>query len=310
MKQDPGFQLVAEKPRKPPPVAKRKPSRYPTPHETKALVDAIPGDPKRFHRLLTAHFLRHHAREDERCARGAIASIDPATSIITIVPLTCKRWLCPHCAPGVARRWIARISAVPIDRFLTLTVDQSRYASPQDAYNAIVENWPKLIRKLRKEKGPLEWLLVFEAHKKGWPHVHVATHGAYIPIRFLRYWWNRMIGGTHHRISKVHDARGCARYIAKYMSKNLADTWEHFLPRRLVLHSRKFFPDDDPPEPDPEEPPRRWKKTELLTSDLIETLVGCHGWTVLEGTTHGSYVLYPPPDYTPSPGIERVLASF
>ena len=86
-----------------------------------------------------------------------------------------------------------------------------------DALGQEVTKWLKRIRGVAS--GPLRYLLVFEAHKDGFPHVHLLLHEQGEPIskRTLEEQWR--IGFSHWRLVNSGDPRS-AWYVCKYLAKD------------------------------------------------------------------------------------------
>lgn len=75
----------------------------------------------------------------------------------------------------------------------------------------------KYLKRLRK-KGPLRYFAVFEAHKDGFPHVHLLLHEQEYEHRKrdLQDQWR--IGFSHFKLTDREPA--AAVYVAKYLSKD------------------------------------------------------------------------------------------
>lgn len=104
----------------------------------------------------------------------------------------------------------SRLSAV--DRFRELL----RTIGP------LVTRWLKRLRGPGRAKLRFRYLLVVEKHEDGWPHFHALLHevSELMPLRkavIQRQWPH---GFSQVRL--VDDARGGARYVAKYLSKDAA----------------------------------------------------------------------------------------
>lgn len=105
--------------------------------------------------------------------------------------------------------------------FLTLTMDPRIGNSPNHRAKLISAGMVKLIRWCRRETGAqIEYWAVFEQHKSGEAHLHVALRGwRYIPHKRLKAKWHELTGAQIVDIRKIDDPKKAARYLAKYIAK-------------------------------------------------------------------------------------------
>lgn len=170
-----------------------------------------------------------------------IAIYDPSDRSVTISPIRCKKWTCPHCGPILARIWSKRIADAKPARMLTLTCDHSRFPSPQAAYQAMKAALPPLFRLIRRQIGPIEYAAVWELHEDGYPHLHIAMRGHYIPQKWLSRVWNNLGLGPIVDIRQVKTSKGAAAYMAKYMTKTVAAGKDSVRLSRVIQASRHYF---------------------------------------------------------------------
>lgn len=149
--------------------------------------------------------------------------------------------------------------------------------------------WPKLVRLIRKVFGPFEYCLVWEIHADGYPHMHIATKGPYLPQRWLSAQWERLGIGRVVDIRRIDAKRGAARYMTKYMLKTVKHTRESLGLTRVVTASRGFFDRT------------LIKESQALTSDtetrhvlagpgsIVQYLIQHHGY-MLTGDVSGSVI--------------------
>jgi len=239
-------------------------------------------------------FRAEQTRHTSRCRTGGLIMHDPNTRRVVIVPLTCKRWDCPSCAKRLRRIWSARIAAAHPDRFITLTVDPRRHASPQAAYEAALKALPKFIRLARDRFGPMEYAGIWELHESGYPHLHLAQRGPFLPQRWMSAHWARLGIGKIVHIKRIHDGPGCARYVAKYMAKTMQGRTSHLAIRRIVMRSRGF--ELKSPAPDTTRAPVKplVVPTRREIADVVEFLVYDVGCTFAEDSTPRRLVLVLP----------------
>lgn len=93
---------------------------------------------------------------------------------------TCRCWsrACEHCAPVLGRRvqgkLLAGVDQWKNPRMMTMTVDRTKFASPQAAYREVMER--RYLPRLMEALGVVRWVRVLEFQMKtgdGWPHWHV-----------------------------------------------------------------------------------------------------------------------------------------
>lgn len=139
------------------------------------------------------------------------------------VTLKCKRWTCPLCRPDNRRRVIAAVKRGEPDKFMTLTMKHSLWETPDQCAQAMRDAFAKLIRKIRKRwpSKRTEYFRVFEAHKTGWPHLHILMRAPYIPQAWLKSEWEQLTGAFKVDIRVVKTKDQAAYYIAKYVGKDL-----------------------------------------------------------------------------------------
>ncbi len=175
------------------------------------------------------------------CRPGVIVVYDPADRSITLVPVRCKKWTCPVCGPILARLWAKRIADAKPQRMITLPCDHKRFPHPQAAYEAMKDALPRLIRLIRSQIGPMEYALVWEIHEDGYPHLHMAHRGRYIPQKWLSRVWDNLGFGPVVDIRQVKTAKGAAAYLAKYMTKTVAAAKDTLALTRVIQASRRYF---------------------------------------------------------------------
>ena len=186
-----------------------------------------------------------------------------------LVAVTCKRWGCPYCATRKVRRlaWMCR-NAEP-NRLLTVTVSSHRYTDPKSAWDGMSKAFPELIRYIRKDWGPCEYLRVLELTAIGTPHFHCLLRGPFVLHRDILAEWRRLINeppldqpmppeitldhttwrapdGTIKKwagvnIKPIDKSFATFRYLVKYLTKLHKIPWTD----RHVSYSRDFFRPED-----------------------------------------------------------------
>jgi hypothetical protein len=127
-------------------------------------------------------------------------------------------------------------------RLLTLTFPNhaaDRVEQLRDAHRMLKVT----IQKLRRKYSDLKYARCFEAHKSGYPHVHVITNH-YIPVQYLSEIW-RAVGGGHidvreprctvcggslpcitHRQKKYTSSKQAGRYLTEEFEKKWQDIYK------------------------------------------------------------------------------------
>lgn len=176
--------------------------------------------------------------------RSVVKSGYDGTEIATLL---CKRWSCPVCEPRNAARLRADIKAGHPTKFVTLTCRPPGDRTPEEQARWMKERTRRLFELWRRKhpRAVVEWLAVVEAHKSGWPHIHVAARAPFLVKEELSALWRELTGSYVVRIMKVRRQRGFARYLAKYLTKgSQVDAWgkRHWRSRGYL-----FGQDADPP---------------------------------------------------------------
>lgn len=152
---------------------------------------------------------------------------------------SCRCWsrACRDCSPVLGRRVQYRLlegsTVWAHPRLLTLTVDRSRFESPEAAYKFITEG--RYLSRLMENLGVSRWVRVLEFQMatwdekgRGWPHWHfmIDKSGRRGFVDYKRAWalWRDTwgIGGVDVTSQKKMEGRPTAdiiRYLCKYMVK-------------------------------------------------------------------------------------------
>ncbi len=185
-------------------------------------------------------------RSVRNCGRGTILVFSAPACRVLAFPARCKSWRCPTCRPYLINKWSSAIANAKPDRFVTLTCDPKIHATPAAAYNSMRRAFPKLVAALRRAGLVVEYCAAWELTKAGWPHLHVAQKGDYIPHAMLKKLWQKLRVGSIVDLRAITDHRGAARYIAKYMTKSDRSSEAGCRLHRHFQHSRHFFDDHGP----------------------------------------------------------------
>lgn len=182
--------------------------------------------------------------------------------VAEITLLHCKLWSCPICEPRNYARLRSEIQAGKPSKFITFTCRPGTFGEParqarvlKRKVRQVFEEWRR-----RNPEAAVEWIAVLEAHKSGWPHVHVLARAPSLDWRELRAIWEELTGSFRVDIRKVKTVRGVARYAAKYVTKgSQVEGWG----KRHWCSQGWLAPDDDPPVADS----TRWYSVEVVEGD-------------------------------------------
>jgi hypothetical protein len=231
----------------------------------------------------------------EYCGKaGAVNILDQATRL-EVIPLFCHSWGCPRCGPRKGRELIKRISAQPIERFITLTCKTTRFVSPLAAAAEMKDAYAILVRRIRRKYGKFEYAGIWELHKSGWPHLHILSMGSYIPQKWLSVQWERLNIGFVVHISQVKNKRESAGYVAKYLVKGARRTWEAFSNMRLVQVSAGFDGGGNGEAVKKADPGGKLVRVEARVPEIVEYLMLDLGFMWVDDDDQGRVYLRAPP---------------
>lgn len=137
-------------------------------------------------------------------------------------PLYCRSWGCDICQPRRLRGLRAKCRNGDPRTFITLTVNPAWGRSPDHRATRLVEAW-RNIRQYCKRKGiadKIPFIAVFEATKRGEPHLHILCRAPYIDQRLLKRLMRKYMRAIIVDIRRVKSAAGAAKYVSKYVSKS------------------------------------------------------------------------------------------
>lgn len=169
-------------------------------------------------------------------------------------PIKCNRWSCEICGLVRQRKLVAQGMAGHPTAFITATMRRRPGMTEAQASKAISDAWGTIMlrfkreqkkppsqryilkhfeehhfyrrkvkriaeREDRKRKEVSGYLWVKEAHKSGWPHMHILWRGRYIPQQWLSEQLAELLGSPVCDIRRVKDPLQYARYVAAYCGK-------------------------------------------------------------------------------------------
>lgn len=141
---------------------------------------------------------------------------------IIVIPLRCRCWSCEYCRPWRAAQLVQEAKNGKPNLFITLTSRYQTNRSPDAAARDLVTAW----RQVRAEylakhgHGSLPFLAVFEATKRGWPHLHIVARAGWVDQGWLSKRMAALIGSPVVDVRRVKSAGQLAAYVAKYIGKD------------------------------------------------------------------------------------------
>lgn len=153
------------------------------------------------------------------CSEAILINQGPDEGHATV--LRCKRWSCELCSPFNHRRIKRAAREGRPNTFLTLTVNPTRYETPDAAAADLKNAWVNLRRAMQRSFGidRPPFIAIFEQTKKGWPHLHILMRCRFISQKWYSDTMNRLIGAPIVDVRFIQDAGRVATYVAKYISK-------------------------------------------------------------------------------------------
>lgn len=174
---------------------------------------------------------------------------------------------------------------------LTLTVSSKQFTDPAEAAQELKRGLRLLRLHLKRHQRleNFEFLAIFEAHKSGFPHLHLLIKGKFLPWKWLKNRWSKITGSTHVDIRRIKGGRDAARYVAKYLGKDL-----HAFPgckRYWRSHGYAPAPANDD---EPKRPGEDWSRM-YANFDGLEDWLRSHGWETTKVPGSG-FMGKPPPN--------------
>jgi len=154
------------------------------------------------------------------CGSGTFVKHLPTRYVVTSCP--CNSWKCPRCGPNRRRRVRDEIASGKPTSFLTLTWPARRNEPPDRARAIMGVAWKHLVARI-KRRWPgqeFQYAVVVEKTKRGFPHLHIAFRGPFIPQGWLSDVWCELIGASIVWIEACNSQGAVAGYLAKYLSKD------------------------------------------------------------------------------------------
>jgi len=137
------------------------------------------------------------------------------------MPLCCRSWGCDYCRPKRKRQVVAQATSGNPEVFITLTVLPVQGEEPDQRARNLSRAWRLIIARAKRHYGykTIPYFAVFEATKKGEPHLHILARVKWIDQKWLSKQLKEITGAYVVYIEKCWSKREAARYIGKYVGK-------------------------------------------------------------------------------------------
>lgn len=157
-----------------------------------------------------------------------------------IIPLKCKAYACEHCGPIKTIKFRVALEkylkSFDFVRMFTFTQHTPENLEPAHQHENISKVWSLFMKEVRRDKTlserqrKFQYVKVTEFTERKFVHYHVVI-SVFLPILTLRKHWNNalfkvfgFVGGRGGiNIKTMANAKNCAAYITKYISKMLQE---------------------------------------------------------------------------------------
>lgn len=138
------------------------------------------------------------------------------------VTLHCRSWGCEICAPRRKRELQALAQNGNPNTFITLTVNPARGEGADDRARMLSWALRKMVKaaKRKYKLKEFQYIAVFEATKKGEPHLHILARVKWIDQAWLSNQMRSLIGAPIVDIRRITSLSMAAAYVAKYIGKD------------------------------------------------------------------------------------------
>ena len=137
------------------------------------------------------------------------------------VTLKCRSWGCPICQSERQTQLIAQARNGNPTTFITLTSNPAAGGTPASRARALAHAWPVIVKRACRRWGykAIPYFCVFEATKRGEPHLHILARVKWIDQKWLSKQMKELTGAPIVDIRQVKSGKQVANYIAKYIGK-------------------------------------------------------------------------------------------
>lgn len=208
------------------------------------------------------------------CGVGTL--YDDTGSVVDLRVPFCDKWDCEECRPRRCARVRYEALAGKPTQFLTLSWRVREGDTPASARKRMGKAWPHLHRWMCKEIGEkIEYFVVVEATKKGWPHFHILLRCKRIERRKIKNWWRKLTGSYIVKWETVWNVKGAAFYLTNYLKKGL----EQFGKSKRYFRSENWISEDQKRKSETHSVGRSLKHTLRERSECERILRKAGYWT-------------------------------
>lgn len=153
------------------------------------------------------------------CSEGVAVNV--GLDKIQAVTLKCRSWGCELCQPDRKRQLIAQAKGGAPTTFITLTASKASGQDPAARARALAKAWPKVVKAACKKYGyaSIPYICIFEATKKGEPHLHILARVKWISQKWLSDKMDELTESPIVDIRQVKSVAQACNYVAKYIGK-------------------------------------------------------------------------------------------
>lgn len=155
------------------------------------------------------------------CTEAALVNSGPFHR--RAVTLYCRSWGCDNCQPCRRGRVIRDITLGQPTHMWTFTAAPLAGETPVGMAYRLADAFKRWVRAMRRRHPARDgnYFAVFEAHKSGFPHLHVAVRWGFVDYGEARDLWQKFSGSPGFRNDYLKQGDRLASYVAKYLGKDL-----------------------------------------------------------------------------------------
>ncbi len=193
------------------------------------------------------------------------------------VTLKCRSWNCDICQPERQAKLIAEARAGHPTTFITLTANPNEGRSAFERARGLVEAWRQVVKRAKKAYGyeTVPYLCVFEATKRGEPHLHILCRVRWIGQKWLSAQMKQLTNSPIVDIRKVNNQRSVAHYVSKYIGK----APHRFETCKRYWKTKNYETENFKREPEVGYWAKTWEIRDTCLASLRDAWVGM-GWEV------------------------------
>ena len=153
------------------------------------------------------------------CSEASL--VNPGSYAFRAVTLKCRSWGCDLCYSDRKRQLVELALSGQATTFITLTSNPATGGTPDTRARHLARAWPVIVKRAKKKYGykTIPYLCVFEATKRGEPHLHILCRVKWIDQAWLSNQMKDLISAPIVWVKEVKSQKHMASYIAKYIGK-------------------------------------------------------------------------------------------